>query len=332
MPNFADLVGVGGDRHEVLGDRALITERRQRPVARGAGVGHRLQRRERLRGDDEQGLVGGEITGRLDEVGRVDVGDEAERHVAPGVVAQCLVRHHRAEVRAPDPDVDHVADRLPGVAFPIAGTHPLSERRHPVEHLVNLRDHVDAVHEQRDPLGHPQRHVQHRTVLRDVDPVTAEHHLDPLGQPGLLGERDQQVDRLVGDPVLGIVEVQARRLCPEPLAAARVLGEQVTEVNVADLRVMALERGPGRTLAQRRRGRLGGAHRISSRCSGHARSAAHWCSMWDIRSFHAATKLVAPSDCSFAASASTSMPASANSAKTASLSPPSTGIGVPTWP
>ena len=79
--------------------------------------------------DDEQRLVGVEVTGRLGEVGAVDVGDEAEGHLAPRVVAQRLVGHHRPEVGAADADVDHVADRLAGVALPLAASGSARRRR-----------------------------------------------------------------------------------------------------------------------------------------------------------------------------------------------------------
>ena len=44
------------------------------------------------------------------------------------VVAQRLVGHHRAEVGAADADVDDVADRLAGVALPLARAHAVAER------------------------------------------------------------------------------------------------------------------------------------------------------------------------------------------------------------
>ena len=47
------------------------------------------------------------------------------------------------------------------------------ERGHPVEHLVHLLDHVDAVDDQRALLRHAQRDVEHRPVLGDVDPLAA---------------------------------------------------------------------------------------------------------------------------------------------------------------
>ena len=58
-----------------------------------------------------------------------------------------------------------------------------AERGHPVEHLVHLGDDVDAVDDQRRALRHPQRDVQDRPVLGDVDPLAGEHRLDPLA-PG----------------------------------------------------------------------------------------------------------------------------------------------------
>ena len=63
-----------------------------------------------------------------------------------------------------------------------------AERGHAVEHLVHLRDDVDAVHDERAPLRHAQRDVEHRAVLGDVDPVAAEHRLRALGEARLLGE------------------------------------------------------------------------------------------------------------------------------------------------
>ncbi|MNC58042.1 hypothetical protein D3C77_617120 [compost metagenome] len=52
-------------------------------------------------------------------MGAIDVGDEVHLQVI-FVGAQRLGDHHRAEIGATDTDVDHVLDRLAGVAFPLA--------------------------------------------------------------------------------------------------------------------------------------------------------------------------------------------------------------------
>ena len=121
MPNFAHLLRRWSRRRRSACATALSSPRAlQRPVARRVRVGHRLERGEGLRRDDEQRLGRVEVARRLGEVGAVDVGDEAEGQLALAVVAQRLVGHHRAEVRAADADVDDVADALAGVAGPRA--------------------------------------------------------------------------------------------------------------------------------------------------------------------------------------------------------------------
>src|SRR2546421_9719417 len=55
-------------------------------------VRERFQRREGLRGDDEQCFCGVEIDNRFGQVGAVDVRDEAERHVEVAVGPQRLDR------------------------------------------------------------------------------------------------------------------------------------------------------------------------------------------------------------------------------------------------
>ncbi len=179
-------------------------------------------------------------------------------------MAQRLVRHHRPQVRAADPDVDHVADRPAGVAAPLPASDPLAEVAHPVEHPVDLLDHVDAVDDQRAIARHPQRNVKDRAVLGDVDPLAAEHRLAALGHAALLRQRDQQPQRLVRDAVLRVVEVEPGALGAHPLAAAGILGEQRAQVHPPDLLQVALQRDPGGALGER--GGRGGHLRPSGLC------------------------------------------------------------------
>ena len=60
------------------------------------------------------------------------------------------------------------------------------------QHPVHLGHDVLAVDDQRRRLGHAQRHVQHRAVLGDVDAVAAEHGVDALAQPALVGQLQQR--------------------------------------------------------------------------------------------------------------------------------------------
>ncbi len=71
---------------------------------------------------------------------------------------------------------------------------------------------VDPVDDQVRIRGHPQRDVQYRAVLGDVDVLAAEHRVDPSPQPAGLGEIEEQLERLRFDALLGVVEVPARGL------------------------------------------------------------------------------------------------------------------------
>src|SRR5208282_1807751 len=116
-----DLRSVGRYGYKMLGDRPLIVPQTfNRPKPSRVRIGHSFQRRERLRTDDEESLGRIKVTRRLEEVGAIDVGNEAERDRAIAVMSQRLECHHGPEVRTTDADVNHVAYRLTGVARPFA--------------------------------------------------------------------------------------------------------------------------------------------------------------------------------------------------------------------
>ena len=63
--------------------------------------------------------------------------------------------------------------------------------------------------------------------------------------PRLLGERDEQSNRLLGDAVLRVVEEQPRSLGREPLGPSRVAVEEIAKVRPPHLLGVRLERLPG---------------------------------------------------------------------------------------
>ena len=68
--------------------------------------------------------------------------------------------------------------------------------------------------------------MQYRAILGHVDLVTAEHRIDSIAKTGLPGQLQQQTQRLVGDPVLRVVEEDAFGFENEALTAFRIGGEQ----------------------------------------------------------------------------------------------------------
>ena len=105
---------------------------------------------------------------------------------------------------------------------------------------VHLGHDVDAVDTDVGTARRAQRHVQHRAVLGAVDALAGEHGVDALAQAGLVGQRQQQAQRLVGDALLGIVQVDAGGLQRQAFAALGIGGEQLAQMQ----RFQAPGRGP----------------------------------------------------------------------------------------
>ncbi len=103
----------------------------------------------------------------------------------------------------------------------------LREAGHPAEYRVHFRDDVLACHEDRGVTGGAQRDVEGGAGLGGVDDIAPEHRLDALPQAAGFGEGDEETERFVRDPVLGVVEVDAPSLNRQPCASSRVGGEEV---------------------------------------------------------------------------------------------------------
>ena len=140
------------------------------------------------------------------------------------------------------------------IGLPVCPSHVrdrtrIGERRHPVEHRVDVGHDVVAVDLDALALRRPQCHVEHGPVLGDVDVLAAEHGVDAVAQTALLGERDEEPHGLVGDAVLRVVEADAGGLDHEPLAPVGVVGEQLAQVDVLHAGVVRLQRLPRRSIA-----------------------------------------------------------------------------------
>ena len=246
MPNLctASALVESATKCRATASSAPIASMSQLP--RRGRIGHRLERREGLRGDDEQRLARIEALGCLGEIGAVDIGDEAGLDIGVAVDAQRAVGHLRPEIRAADADIDDIADALAGVSLPGAGPDRVGEGRHPVEHGVHFGHDVLAVDEDRLIARGPQRHMQDGAVFADVDLLASEHRVAPGGDAARLAEIDQQADGLIGDAVLGIVEMEPDGLDGEPLAAPADRRRTAPADAGSSPLVMRLERFPFR--------------------------------------------------------------------------------------
>src|SRR4029079_12576776 len=89
-------------------------------------------------------------------------------------------------------------------------------------------------------------------------------------QPGLLGERDQKRERLVGDAILGVIEEDAGRFGRQPLAASGILCKERSQMHITDVPIVMRERVPGPGCRERLNLLSGGRLTDSRRHGGHS--------------------------------------------------------------
>ena len=216
--------GRNGDK--VLCDSLLGAELLDEPCLSGLGVGHGLLGRERLRRDDKERLIGLHLTKRLGEMGRVDVGDEEELHIALRVGRKREISHYGTEIAAADTDVDDVLDALAGKALPLSVADRVGEISHRSEHLPHAGHDVLAVDlDLRLGIHIAKCGMKNGAAFGGVDLLTREHLLDFGLEIGFLGELDKCFHHLAVDAVLGIVEEPAGRLERKSRGAIGIFGE-----------------------------------------------------------------------------------------------------------
>ena len=81
-------------------------------------------------------------------------------------------------------------------------------------------------------------------VLGEVDFFAAKHGVDARAQAGFFGELQKKRERLVGDAVLRVIEVEAAGFDCEERRTLGIAREKIPEMQAADLAVVAVERFP----------------------------------------------------------------------------------------
>lgn len=235
-PKLLDQLQVGRHRHHVLGD-GLRPQLGGQPRPHGPRVEHRLDGRERLGDDDDEGGLRGEAVERAGDVDRVHVGEEAK--LAPRgelggllVGAQGRVHEQRAQEGPADADHDDRRQRLARRALPLARAHLLREGLDFVQNLPDFRHDVLAVRDELGPSGRASGDVEHRAVLGRVDVLSRKHRVDLGLQARPLGQLQEEPLRALGLALPGEVEEDAVVLVEEGVAALLV-EEEVLKVAVA---------------------------------------------------------------------------------------------------
>lgn len=90
------------------------------------------------------------------------------------------------------------------------------------------------------PFGGVQGHVEDGSFLRDVDFVSAKHGIDAAAQARLFCQLQQERERLIGDAVLRIIEVDADGLSRHALPALWIVREECPKMPLPNCLVMGV--------------------------------------------------------------------------------------------
>ena len=170
----------------------------QQPIAGRGGVGQGLQGAEGLGDHDEQGGFRVRAGQGVGDGVAVDVGNEAEGQRAVGG-SQRLGDKLRAELGAPNADVDDPPKRPPGMPGALAVANRLGKRHEPLPGRRNRLGGGFGLF----GGGCPQGRVQSGGALGAVDRLTCEQRFAPRLPAAFLGQFQQRfqnlkIDRLPG--------------------------------------------------------------------------------------------------------------------------------------
>jgi hypothetical protein len=110
---------------------------------------------------------------------------------------------------------------------------------------VDLGDDILAVDFDDGSFGCAERGVQHGSLLSNVDFFAGEHGVDALAQAARLCQIEEQAQRLIGDAVFRVVEVDALGFGSQPRSALGVALKQLAQMAGADGFEVGLQRFPG---------------------------------------------------------------------------------------
>jgi hypothetical protein len=93
--------------------------------------------------------------------------------------------------------------------------------------------------------------VKDGSIFCDIDFIPAEHGFDPVSKAGFLRQLDEELERLVRDPILRVIQEQTGGFRCHALAALGVLCKKLPEMQFFDLSMVSLQSFPCVTLRER---------------------------------------------------------------------------------
>jgi hypothetical protein len=151
-------------------------------------------------------------------------------------------RHHDAEVRTTDADVDDVGEARAGETEDAPLVHSSDELAHLGKLPAHFRHDVLPVRQHRAVRPVAQRHVHGCAAFRVVHRLASEQGRDSRGQVAGLGQQLQQVQRFAGDALPGKIVEQVERLDAGGFeATGTVCDEDIPQVTHGKLGGVRLE-------------------------------------------------------------------------------------------
>ncbi|MNS70211.1 hypothetical protein D3C72_1035520 [compost metagenome] len=177
----------------------------------------------------EQGFAGVQVLRGLLKIRPIHVGHETDPQRLGGVMLKRGTCHFHADGRPANTHVDDIPDGPARAAQAGARAQGVGQPRHAVQRALHQGPHILAIDLHTRPRRPAQRHVHGRPAFAGVDGVALEHGIDTSRQAALPGQCQQQVNRLGGDTVLGVVQIPTRRVQRQPFAPRGVFQEQVAQ-------------------------------------------------------------------------------------------------------
>jgi len=189
---------------------------------------------------------------------RVEVGDEMHPHAFHRVMVERVAHHRRAEIRAADADIHHVADWFAGMAAPVAIVNRLDKALHVLEHVGDITLDVHAFHDQGGPHRCSQGGVQHGALFGEIDARTAEQVVAHAFQLGFVRQPYQMLHGVRCDAVFRVIEQQVAAAKRKPIKTVCILPECCTHVEAAHGLEVLFQGLPGGQMLERFHGRTRG--------------------------------------------------------------------------
>src|SRR5260364_393585 len=130
-------LSIGSDADEMHIKRRFRRAALEKCVAQRARVAHRLKRGEGFGDDNRERCVKIDGFERALYLRAVDIRHKMDIQIGSTERMQRLTDHFWTELRAADANIDERADRLAGIAAPMAAAHALGKRAHFLKRLMN---------------------------------------------------------------------------------------------------------------------------------------------------------------------------------------------------